>query len=384
MGHVAAAARPPDTTVPVRTAEFLSSVDGQEFIRRLEALPSEILRRLPPGQQIPPSQVDHLLAVIRRDRTATVYVNELQITSVARASRDVQAGELLAKNDIMDIMSMHLGGVAIPDDAGVAWVFSVGWRKGYFYDLGPLAQGGGPRRAYDLCAAFAQMYAHVLFQERFSILQSEWEAFFRSQWFPFAGLRHDTVEGMLRHLRSGWALDDLTDAIVREVRDRLPSFLALWRRQPVFAGHTEILERAAERFAAGDYISCTGLVFPRIEGIMRSHYAAVGCTARVNQAGLCAAAVRASADRARSLLLPQMFERYLDEVYFADFDPTAATIGVSRHSVGHGVAHPADFSAKAAVIGLLVVQQLCYSFEAPAREEGEAGAAPGAIEAAQT
>ncbi len=57
--------------------EFTSTEDGQHFIQRLEGLPNDILQRLP--SQTSPSQVDHLLAICRRDGKADVYVNELDI-----------------------------------------------------------------------------------------------------------------------------------------------------------------------------------------------------------------------------------------------------------------------------------------------------------------
>src|SRR5581483_1990217 len=164
-GHVAEAAAKQATTVRVHCTEFITTEDGQEFIQRLEGFPSEILGKIAKRTgMIPPSQVDHLLAIIRLDRTATVYVNELPLQVETRVSRAVKTGQPLFKNDIVDITRVEIGDVAVPPDAGVVFVFSVGWRKGYFYDLAPLRKDGEPR-AFDVGAAFGQMYAHVLFQE---------------------------------------------------------------------------------------------------------------------------------------------------------------------------------------------------------------------------
>jgi hypothetical protein len=135
-----------------------------------------------------------------------------------------------------------------------------------------------------------------------------------------------------------------------------------------------ILERAADRFLAGDYISCTGLVFPRIEGILRSNHVATGASAHASQVNLCASAVCAKLDRTRCLLLPHMFQRYLQEVYFANFSPNDQNITVSRNSVGHGVADASQFSEKAAVLGLLVTHQLFYCFEPAKQQSGARGA----------
>jgi hypothetical protein len=54
-----------------------------------------------------------------------------------------------------------------------------------------------------------------------------------------------------------------------------------------------------------------------------------------------------------------MFQKYLDEAYFAHFEP-GKPARMSRTSVGHGVADAADFNQKAACIGFLVLDQLFY------------------------
>jgi hypothetical protein len=73
---VAAKARRKGETASVRVTGFLSSEDGQELITHLEQFPSTLLLKAV-GTKVPPSHVDNLLAIVRRDKTATVYVNEL-------------------------------------------------------------------------------------------------------------------------------------------------------------------------------------------------------------------------------------------------------------------------------------------------------------------
>jgi len=60
-----------------------------------------------------------------------------------------------------------------------------------------------------------------------------------------------------------------------------------------------------------------------------------------------------------SWLLPEIFKKYLREVYFANFEPGAPT-KISRHSVGHGVAAAEDFNEKTACIGFLILDQLFW------------------------
>lgn len=214
--------------VPVQVIEFTSTEDGQHFLQRLEKIPDQILRMVGGDRYIPPSQVDHMLAVIRRDMTGTVYLNELPLGTRVRVSRAIEAGEPIRKDDIIDIEELNLGGLEIPQDAGLVFVFSVGWQKGLFYDLGPLGPDGEVTRDYDLNAILGQLYTYLLFRERFTINDSEWDTLFKAQWFPFVALKNDTIEDMLRYMRAGWDLDDLTNQIVDEVKDKVDSMLESW------------------------------------------------------------------------------------------------------------------------------------------------------------
>jgi hypothetical protein len=124
--------------VRVRFAEFTSSQDGELLVSRLEGIPQQLLSLLPPTARITPSIIDHLVAIIRKDLTATVYVNECDIHITTRAGRDLKAGEAVTHDAIVDIDRLSFKGVAFPADAGVVCLFSSGWRKGFYFDLSPL------------------------------------------------------------------------------------------------------------------------------------------------------------------------------------------------------------------------------------------------------
>ena len=340
--------------------EFTSTEDGQNFIKRLEGLPNDILQRLP--SQILPSQIDHMLAVCRRDGKADVYVNELDIHANIRIAKSMKAGEEVLKDDIVDIEDVKLG-VQIPDDAGVLFVFSIGWRKGLFYDFEPISGPDPPLRQYDVSAVFGQVYCHVLFQERFSISDAEWDALLSAQWFPFMGLSHNMIETLISYIRSGWNPDENLDDIVSETKSRASQMLDSWRKHSSFMPHIDILQRAVERFQDDDYMSCTGLLFPRIEGILRTHHTRLGTQSHPSSKDLTESAVASKIGNDKSLLLPHRFANYLQDVYFAHFNPDTPNINVSRHSVAHGVAAAEKFNQKSAVIGILTVHQLFYFLE---------------------
>jgi hypothetical protein len=361
-GYSVSSARPGEQ-IAVQLAEFTSTDDGQHFIQRLEGLPDEILRR---SSQIRPSQVDHMLAIIRHDGNATIYINELELVAQIRTSRipAMAAGTRVTKNDIVDVDRLELG-VSVPNDAGVLFLFSIGWRKGLFYDLAPIARvADRAPRQYNLPGVLGQAYCYVMFQERYSISDAEWDALFAAQWFPFSGLTHGTIDALVNHVRSGWNPDEKLDDIFTEINGKVRQMLDGWRCRPSFAPHLEILERAVDRFCDEDYISCTGLLFQRIEGILRSHHTCLNTELQPTPNNLSDSAVATRIDRSSCLLMPHRFRQYLRKVYFADFNPVAQKIDVSRHSVGHGVADASNFNQKSALIGILVVHQLFYFLEA--------------------
>ena len=64
--------------VKVSEIGFFSSEDGDQLIKRLEGIPQDIINKL--SQQLDihlqPGAVNTLLAIIRDDKTATVYLND--------------------------------------------------------------------------------------------------------------------------------------------------------------------------------------------------------------------------------------------------------------------------------------------------------------------
>ena len=83
--------------------------------------------------------------------------------------------------------------------------------------------------------------------------------------------------------------------------------LDCWREHSSFMPHIDILERAVERFQDDDYMSCTGLLFPRIEGILRTHHTSLGTQSHPSPKNLTESAVASKIRNDKSLLLPQRF-----------------------------------------------------------------------------
>jgi hypothetical protein len=367
IGYAAEAARSAGQTVKVITNEFTSSEDGDLFISRLEGFPSDVIRRIrKESSPVKESTIDHLVIILRSDKTATVYVNELIIKSKVLVKRAVKAGEEVYKDDIGDVKSVLLEGVNVPDDAGFLILFSVGWRKGLYYDFRPLSPEDPIKRDLDLSVLLGQLYSYLLFQERWRVSEETWIQFFSQGWFPFISLRTDTIKIMINHIREGWPVDDLLASISAEVGKALPMMLERWRDISAFSEHVPFFDVAAGHFTKNDHISCTSVLCPRIEGVMRSFHILQSKGQKATQDRM-AKTVTSSEGNESSLLLPDRFRKYLLDVYFANFDPEGQK-PLSRHTVSHGVAEASKFDLKASTIGFLVIEQLSYFIKASANK----------------
>jgi hypothetical protein len=350
--------------VNVRQLEFVSEEDGDTLIDRLEGFGSEILGMLPGVPPIQPSQVQHLLAIIRRDGTATVYVNELNTIGAMQPKRDFKKGEAIFADDVADVHRIEFEGVSIPKDAGVLFIFAVGWRRALYYDFVPLSKHDLKEREYDIGAQLGQFYSYLMFQHRFKIGEQEWNHLFDGQWFPFITLKEATIRKLVAHAGCGWPLDDLTEAIAQEVSAVVPNLVKKWKSAPAFKDHMAFIEKAMEHYLKNDFISATAILYPRVEGILRSYQKQADSAAAATQKGLSGSAVKkAESERHPSTpLLPAKFREYLEGVYFAAFDPKDPKIKVSRNSVGHGVAAADECTLKSATISILLLDQLWYCF----------------------
>lgn len=345
----------PGERVMVQTTEFLSSEDGDLLINRLEEISRAIFPALPMDVHILESSIDHLLILIQRDGTAEIYINEPHLVLNIKSKRDLKKGEYVTEDDIADIDKLKFENVQIPEDTGVIFVFSKGWRKGLFYDLSPLSPSK-TNRDFDIEETLGSCFTYLIFQHLFKISDSEFKELFSQGWFPFFSLKQSTIQTMLNHMNSGWSVDDILPQIANELLERLAEMMECWEAKTVFQPHLPFFQKAIERYKDNDYLSTTSNLYPRIEGLLRSQ------TERKPHQGNLAKALASKIDKEKiqtSLFLPHMFEKYLREVYFKDFKP-GTTSPLSRHSVSHGVAEASDFSLKSATIAFLIIDQIFY------------------------
>lgn len=361
-GYLASVNEDGEAEVIVR--EFVSSEDGDLFISRLEGFPTQIVSMLPYEAGISPGQIHHMLMILRRDKTATVYVNELKLISVirfgGRIRSSVKVGEPIYEDDILDIEKLSPEGVIIPEDAGFLFIFSAGWRKGLFYDFLPITDTENIR-TYDIDTTLGRYFAYLNFQHLFKLSENDWKLLFDQQWFPFVSLKTATCKQLLKNVKHQQQVDNLLGKIASEVKELSDNMLTRWKSSSYISPNYNLLQQAMNRYLEEDFISATSIIYPQIEGVMRRVYYASNPPKRVKASKLATHTVqsRPGGDNEHSLLLPLKFSQYLQDVYFANFDPNQPA-AMSRNSLAHGVADPEDYSLKAATIGILTLDQIFY------------------------
>ena len=187
----------------------------------------------------------------------------------ARTSRSIKAREPIFEDDLVDVDELVFEGVEFPEDAAIVCIFSARWRKGLFFDFVPL----GPdreRRDFNVAKQLGSYVAYLYSQGVFHLVDDDWTHLISQQWFPFVSLPASLRGKVARFAKGRRRLDTLLPEAATAARAALPRMLERWRASYLLAPHIDLLARAAERFAAGDYISATAIIYPRIEGIMQT------------------------------------------------------------------------------------------------------------------
>lgn len=348
--------------VTVCMNEFLSSEDGNDFISRLDGV-SECYRAVFSPTGIRPSQIDNFLAIVSRAKQVTAYCNELSIIAlVQNKCRNVSKGQPIFKDDIADVVQIDLVDAAsrpvlIPPDCGFALILSHGWRKFLYYDYSVFAPGAGDRTD-DLPPMFGRCYARLFFQEMHAMTEEQWSRLTSWGWFPFIGLCVHDRETLITWAKQDRLPTSVLSSICTNVSARLPGMTDGWSNNHLLKPHVEFINNARDSYLAGNYIPAVSVLFPRIEGVLRSLHLLKSPADSPSQRSM--SNHLAEQRHEESALLPRRFQQYLMNFYFQAFDEQAGDVPLSRHSVAHGIARAEDFERMRATLGFLILDQIFY------------------------
>jgi hypothetical protein len=354
---IAASSGDEGNQIQVIERDFASDVNGQWFYYYLEGLESLFLAPyIKKGALV--SLIDHCLVLMHKPNKATVYINELEIVTEAISKRPINVGEEIRRDDIAGITSLKFSNVPIQPNNGIAFYFSVGWRRGFFFDFRP---NYSDVELGNIERELGNFYEFLLFYEIHSFQKEVWENLYSCGWFPFLAIPVELLKVLMYRVSEGRALTAAEKAIFDYFdRSRILGLLEKFRKQSCLVPHFEFLEAGINRYIEGDYISCISTVWPRIEGILR--YAFDASSGHTRQGVLVDRMkdVIANQHISPKVYFPERFRDYLLAFYFKDFDLPNGKVGLSRNSDAHGVSDPKTYHSKNALLGILMVDQLTY------------------------
>ncbi|NTW69571.1 MAG: hypothetical protein HGB23_06920 [Chlorobiaceae bacterium] len=340
--------------VPIVFREVVYSDEGDAFISRIESLQDALFSFIPAFPRA--SQIDNLLIIIRSDLSATAIVNELKPISKAYVKRAVKKGPAYY-DDIVDIEELDLG-EEIPAECGLVVLLSSGWRKVILFDFGPFLSPP-QTRPYNLATKLGNIYSNLIFRDQHRITEASWAHMFKQGWFPFQFLPHLVLKNLVRRAAEGRDLSLVVDenAELTIAKSAIESVFLF--DTPAFTEHRMLIDHAIHRFADRDYISVISILYPRLEGILRSILSVKGrSVGKLNQVIPNAATEIEKTVSPESLLLPTRFSKYLQSVLFRNWSQESGADHVSRHTVSHGVAPEALFDRCSATVAILTILQL--------------------------
>ncbi len=349
----------------VHISGYYTIENGEGLIRALDGISHAYLSQLPKEKRPDESQINSLLAIVRKDKSCTLYINELQLVAEIITKRFAAKNDAVYTDDIADVVRMTIKDITIPSDAGFALVLSSGWRRGLFFDYGPFFPDKDSDRKYDFEATLAQVWAYITLQNRLAFSEKQWEEFFKQAWFPYSSLNSERIESIKNYAENSLPIDDMQNEIKGDLLKRCSEIRSAISTHAELEKHRDYLLKTVEHFQNSDWLSCSSMLYPRIEGVLRSWHEKVGIGTQANQNNLVKSAGTSLNGRpiASGLLLVPKFLEFLDNIYFADFDP-AHPEGVSRHTVSHGVVPQEQLNLKSALTGMMILEQLIFLMSA--------------------
>lgn len=340
----------------VAISAFMTEGQGEIFYEILKNTEQSYLgNALASG--ISTSQISQFL-IITRNNLASVYINEPRIIVETIAQRTVQAGERITLHDVMGVRRLTFDNLTIPDDAGIAFFFSVGWRRGFFFDFRP----NSGDKLENIYQTLGRHYESLMYAGLHGIEVELWNTLFDLGWFPFLSLigeRQNKLEYLIARIREGKPTESAETQLIESFgENEIENIRQRLEQNPLLNPHISFFNNGIERYLQQDYISCINNIWPRLEGILRHSY---GIASRESQHSLLKnmeTTLKASSQAYPGIFFPRQFKDYLESYYFRGFNLFAEDVPLSRHTVGHGVSKAEDYDRKRALLGILIADQL--------------------------
>ena len=357
-----------------------STEDGDLHIKYLEGFPQTILSMI--EGDITPADIKSMVVLISHDLKAKVYINELEVFGYAHVkAKQIEKGQAVRKDDISGFERIKLGDISFPKDHAYFCVLSLGWDKAYIFDFSPLDDQNNREIEYDVEKFIGSYFSYLSFKTIHKISDSDWDEILKQNWFPFSSLKFSSIESIINYARSGWNIDDLIETIEKDTINFFETWISVWKESEELNQFVEFLECAFKRYNAADFVSCSSIIYPKIEGLIRKEFIKDNPGKEGRRQNMLVEHITEKTQSCLSSLttyLPGRFKRYLEECYFMDFNASRQDNQVSRHSVAHGASSIDQYGRKESLLGLLVFSQIAQYIQQSSNKSSNSDAASSA------
>ena len=351
----------PGEEVDVLSRAAITSND-RDFYVYMEGISNLIISKAQEkGLFISLDSITDFVLVIHENETADLYLNDVPTAVEILAKRDLQAGEAVSAMDIADIRRVKFENILFNTSDKVVACFKIGWKFGLFFDLTPNSQLDVEQMELDI----GLLHKGLRFQYLYEILSDPktLERLISAGWFPFIEIISE-INPLLKAFNYEFDIEGQEQALIKKFdKKRIEKISERWWKKPIIYKHKEVLEAGLHAFSRGDYISCIKNISTEIEGVLVDLHltekgSIPGTKERLQYA--TSKGVQKSGGTA-SLLFPEEFLEYLNDVIFAQFNPlNPQGAGVSRHAVGHGRASGDSYTSSRALQYILTLDQIVF------------------------
>jgi hypothetical protein len=309
--------------------------------------------------------VIRFVIVIHADLSADLYINDFVAYLETMTKKDVKAGEPISLSDIADIGRMRFPEISIQAKDQFICCFKQGWNFGLFFNLMPMEQ----KDIDSMELSLGSLYRYLCFKPVYDSLEkpAEYKAMLKDGWFPFLEIIGTEYKQLASIYGDRFDFENRINKTVGSFdKTRIDRMTAKWWRKPVFKDKQSILQAGLNAFLEDTdegNINCTKTLLTEIDGILRMQH--LIDTNAGHQSSLSPREHMVEKARGRvvspdSLLFPDLFLDYLKDVIFRDFDLRGGDLALSRHTAGHWVAPPEEYTRVRALQSILVLDQMSY------------------------
>lgn len=313
-------------------------------------------------------KLNQFLILRHKDKSADIYINDFQLVTTIYPKKEIKAGQLVKKKDIVDIKTLEFPNIIISKTDAIIFCMRVGWKFVIYFNF--TANPDFTKKIeLDLSQVYHELgyvYRFLLFEEEYELIKNNkiYPKMLSDGWFPFIELIGADYQELSNLYSNQW-LDQIDGFLKRFNKSRIDNMTKSWWTQKLFQDKQKIIEAGISAFLQGNnsgYINCINTIYPQIEGIMGfDFFKEHGKKPTFNE--LKEYIKNKAQNRFSSkdsLGFHEYFYEYLDKDIFQKFDLSTGKIDLARHSLAHGYAKQEDFTKAKALQALLILNQLFF------------------------